>query len=428
MMALPSPIIDQLLDLNRSAQLKGALRIYALAGTDGVAVLNGGVRGWAEALGCGRSYPKVLFGELERLGIIHGVEFYPGEGGQVAEVYLEPAADSITDQALAPALPPDGHDGSHQDAECHAADRSLIEPPHTPLYGTDHDLKQQQHAANPKSDIADEPGMTGRLLRQEFPQVDQALIAAWEADPRVDTEAAAKALCGQPEATLELWHAQIAAAERRRGIDTPIGLVLAIWGCGKLVNSPRAQSRPPERRSCRPPFPPEINPANYHDNPLYLVGDGPDDRAVETEADLPAQAEEARREPPPPPEPAPPPSIPFLLQGAVNMGGQPRNPVEQAFLIERFEAGDDSRAAVRALYNRRRDELARLKARDEALVAEVAQLLGGAPPTPDERRIIASRLGLKDSPEEIAAALRSKRERQPSRKKRAVVDRPPGGD
>jgi cell division protein FtsB len=83
---------------------------------------------------------------------------------------------------------------------------------------------------------------------------------------------------------------------------------------------------------------------------------------------------------------------------------------------------------VRALYNRRRDELARLKARDEALVAEVAQLLGGAPPTPDERRIIASRLGLKDSPEEIAAALRSKRERQPSRKKRAVVDRPPGGD
>lgn len=235
------------------AMLAGLEQLYELAGSDGVVVLSGGVRGWAGVLGCSLGWPKKLLLELERRNFIAGIEFYPGEGGQVAEVHL--FADSISDRSEAPAETPaaarpvEAEDrGSHQDAELRSADSISDRSPPNPPCGTDHDSSQQQQHAHTLS-REDDPtgGRLARLLRQSFPQADRALIEAWAADPRIDdVKAAHDALAGFPRATLADWRADLAAAEERAGIDTPPGFVLAIWSRGGRVTPPRG--RPASRR------------------------------------------------------------------------------------------------------------------------------------------------------------------------------------
>lgn len=114
------------------------LQLLGLAGGDGVAVLTGGVRGWAEALGCSPGWPRQLLSDLEERGLI-GVEFYPGEGGLVAEVDLRPSADRSLIES-APAEPePEPERGSHQDAEPRSADSISDRSPPTPPHVEDHD-------------------------------------------------------------------------------------------------------------------------------------------------------------------------------------------------------------------------------------------------------------------------------------------------
>jgi hypothetical protein len=246
MISLPNHITDQLLDLRRPAQLQGCKRLYQLAGADGVTILTGGVRGWSAALGCGLSYPKILFAELEALEII-GVEFYPGEGGQVAEIHLqqaEPIARSIADQPP-PAEPTSvTHEIPHQDAVEDPPDRSLIATPQTPLYGTNHESKQQQHD-RAREDAKPDRAFLTEVLLAEFPGADRALLAAWQADPYVNNcSAAVAALAGSPRATLADWRVDLAAAQDRPGVGWPGGLVLAAWSRGERI-TPRRQALPP---------------------------------------------------------------------------------------------------------------------------------------------------------------------------------------
>lgn len=236
MIAQPPHITQLLLDLRRPKQLKGCIRLFELASASGVAILTGGVRGWAEALGCGLSYPKILFAELEALEIIAGVEYFPGEGGQVAEVHLlQP--DSITDQRERTFGLPAAGDASHADAVDEAPDRSLIVPPRTP-HVDDHESMQQQHAhvrENSKPDST-----LTRFLLREVPGADVALLNAWEANPQVnDCKAARDALISSPGATLADWRADLAAAEDRPSTAWPVGLVLACWARGERVTPRR---------------------------------------------------------------------------------------------------------------------------------------------------------------------------------------------
>jgi hypothetical protein len=278
--------------------------------------------------------------------------------------------------------------------------------------------QQQQTGSPPDQEISTpvQPDRAGPEPPAELAPETVAALAEAGAHPKLIARVAAiNPACTPADVAKALLDAEEKAAKDGRW-HTPKGLGLDCLANNQQIVVPRSRpetpAEPKRRKSLDPGALTPEKIAAYKGTPGLIVGDEPelledagaDEPTVEIEADLLDQAEEARREPPPPP------SIPFLLQGAVNMGGQPRNPAEQAFLIERFEAGDDARAAVGALHNRRAEELSRLKARDEALIAEVAQLLGGASPSPDERRIIASRLSLKDSPEEITAALRRKRE------------------
>lgn len=255
-MIAPSPFFDQSarLDLRRyPATRDGYERLCELADASGVVLLTGGVRGWAETIGCSYGYPKTMLRQLEGLGYVDGIEYYPGEGGLVAEVHLHRPDRSLIESE--PPLPVERvHEIPHQDAGEESADRSLIESPHTPLYGTHDSKQQQQHEAHTVSAGTDRV-LTQQLLA-EFPQADRALLAAWEANPRVNKlDAAREALAGFPRATLSDWQTDLANAEaaRARGIAWPEGLVLACWSRGERVSPPRSKApSPPPERPTRP--------------------------------------------------------------------------------------------------------------------------------------------------------------------------------
>lgn len=232
------------LDLRRYPAARDAYELLCeLADASGTVTLSGGVRGWSEALGCSRGYPKALFALLEEMGYIDGIDYYPGEGGQVAEIHLRAPAD----RSLIESEPSPGHEAPHQDAVNDSLDRSLIESPQTPLYGTDHESKQQQQHGRAHAGVAvpDRAFLTAFLLR-EFPQADPALIAAWQADPRVDDLTMAhQALTGFPAATLTDWRTDLALAEKRDDVGRLVGFVLAIWSKGGRVTEDRRTSRPP---------------------------------------------------------------------------------------------------------------------------------------------------------------------------------------
>lgn len=373
MTALPSHIIDRLLDLNRPSQLRAALRLYQLAGADGVAVLTGGVRGWSETLGCGRSYPKVLFAELEQLEIVEGVEFYAGEGGQVAEVHLTPA-DSITDQTSPPAPSADDHAPPHQDAENHAADRSVIATPHTPLYGTDHDLtQQQQYARNAEPDMPTGRGGADYWVAwalSTFPN-EPTLIRAVFLHPQANFTTARNLFSARPDLTLAQWEAELKKASELDHIKRPWGLAVSQLTVGQEIAPIRAAParRPPDgqRRQHnhrgrggqadekdRGVLTPEKI-ARYKNDPLYKVGDG----------SLPAPPAPPAGAPPPRPAPplrptAPSPAPPgrdwasWEATAVALLGDRPPNSlVERSLLRQSFDAGSSPQQAVETLRKRR---------------------------------------------------------------------------
>lgn len=117
----------------------GLEALHELAGADNVVTLTGGVRGWAEILGCSPSWPKTLLHELERRNFIAGVEIYPGEGGLVAEVYLLQATTTTTTRSVIESAPiPDAADEPaeiavpHQDAKSDPTDSISDRTPPTP--------------------------------------------------------------------------------------------------------------------------------------------------------------------------------------------------------------------------------------------------------------------------------------------------------
>lgn len=250
-----SPLERARHELQREWRMRAALEaLYELAGADGVVLLTGGVRGWAETLGCSPGWPRKLLAELERRTFVDGVEIYPGEGGLVAEVHLFPVPQrSVIDQrppaATRPAPPEIA--GSHQDATQHVPDSiSDRSPPTPPNKVLNHDsMQQQQHAHARVAEGLEGPerSVLSRLLRADFPDAAPALLATWEADPAVDlTDAAYAALAGRPEATAEEWAIDLARAKDRPEVETPIAFVLAIWAGGGRV-SPRRSSPLVER-------------------------------------------------------------------------------------------------------------------------------------------------------------------------------------
>lgn len=280
MVPQPSTIAQLSVQLRGAAQLRGYLALRDLAGADGVAVLRGGVRGWAEAMGCSAAYPKRIFAELEAAGLIAGLEFYPARGGQVVEVHLTSTRSMIESVDTSPPaddLPP------HQDA----ATRSMIEsPPHPPMRNHE-SMQQQQHgdavacSTEPEGGAGD--GLMTRLLLDEFPGADLALLAAWEADPFVnDCKAARDALAGFPAARLTDWRTDLRAAEDRPTSRWPPGLVLAAWARGERITPARAAGPPaspaPRQRGravppppAAPEPPPPDDAAGDNDSPIAVA-------------------------------------------------------------------------------------------------------------------------------------------------------------
>ncbi|NTU85107.1 MAG: hypothetical protein HGA45_38065, partial [Chloroflexales bacterium] len=246
--------------------------------------LHGGVRGWAETLGCAAGYPKMLFRLLEQYGYVAGVDYYPGAGGQVVAVQLARPDDHPVIVSAPPTGPAPAAE-AHQDAAADPPVRSVIESPHTPLYGTHESLQQQQHA---REDTEPDTALT-QLLRAEFPRADAALLAAWEANPQVnDCKAARDALLGFPTATCANWQADLAAAEDRPTVAWPVGLVLACWAQGERVTPRRAApvappaAPPVPRRRGREPRPVEARaPEAVSDREIRADTDlAPEERAA----------------------------------------------------------------------------------------------------------------------------------------------------
>lgn len=351
MSTLPPHIPAELLDLNRPAQLRAAMRLYQIAGGDGIAVLTGGVRGWAEHLGCGRGYPKQLFAELEAVGVILGIEYYPGDGGQVAEVNLRRAADSITDPSTPAEIVPPDHDRSHQDAVDDPTIRSLIVSPHTPLYGTDHDLKQQQQCANPEPDIAPTDGADVWVAWavRTYPN-DPALIRAIFLHPEASLEAARNLFAARPDLTLPMWRAELAKAEALRHIQRPWGLAVSQLTVGKQIAPIRAAPTPLRRRREKP------HDANAVDWAALAA-------AVEAERGPvePAPLDEAPAKPathlavPPPPPSLPPRSLDDLVAAAAQDLGEVSEAEQRVLRHMLSEVGDVARA-VRMIRRRRREK------------------------------------------------------------------------
>lgn len=104
-------------------------------------------------------------------------------------------------------------------------------------------MQQQQHG-----DTEPDKRFLTRHLQTAFPRADPNLLAAWQADDRVNrVEAAFAALTGFPTATLADWHKDLAAAVGRDEIAKPVGLVLTAWARSERVEPARGRPAPAER-------------------------------------------------------------------------------------------------------------------------------------------------------------------------------------
>jgi hypothetical protein len=302
------------IDLRRYPAARDAYeQLCELADASGVITLEGGVRGWAQTLGCALGYPKKLLAQLEAAGYVAGVEFYPGEGGQVAEVHLvAPAHDqplinaspdrSLIHQAPAPAPGLAPSPIPHQDAKSPAPaasgvtrpDRSLIESPQTPRYGT-----------KDSESMCGGGGGGGRMRESdqgdqtpEHQAIRQALIEfGVPADVAEDLA---------PRATLaQLANLQASAAERAAD---PVAWVIAgvRAGRGKPAAPLPAATQRPERR--RGPGGPRDDAAAEEERRASLRAFA-ERQAAERAAEAvpPAPPPRPYLGPPPPPAAAPPP-------------------------------------------------------------------------------------------------------------------------
>ncbi len=394
------------LDLRRSpTQIRALVRLHCLAGADGVAVLRGGVRGWAEELGCSLGYPRQLLAELESAGLIGGLDIYPARGGRVAEVHIDPKRSMIESPDTPPAVtdPP-----PHQDAE----PRSMIEsPPHPPMWN--HDLKQQQQCAEPESDTPAGSDGADRWVAwalRTFPN-DPALVRAIFSHPEANFEAARNLFAARPDLNLAQWKAEIAKASDLEHIQRPWGLVVSQLTVGRQIAPRRSRQSSRSGRADR---------AARRDAP------SPADWAAMNQAEQAArQAEQAARqaEPDAVPQLAEPPDLLALARSLLD--GQASGD-DEAFLVARVAAGDDAREAVRALWQRRAELLAQERARHDDAIAAVGSLVGGSLNVA-ERDIVSRRLRDADRPEDIAAAIRSRRARPPRGRAQPYDRLLPGG-
>lgn len=239
---------------------KGLRRLRDAMDAQGCVTLDGGIRGWQQALDCGLSQGRPMLEAMAAEGAI-ALDIVREPGGWIANIVVlaafespDPCGITVEEEGPDPcrisAAPTREIVAPHQDALHDSPDRSGIKPPHTPHVESHESMQQQQHdCARARDAVPDKAFLTEYLLR-EFPNTDRALLAAWQANEYVDNVSAAyNALAGFPTATLRDWETDLAAARKRRGIDTAEGLVLYAWARGKRVNPPReAEAAPPPPR------------------------------------------------------------------------------------------------------------------------------------------------------------------------------------
>lgn len=225
-------------------------RLRRLVGDGRSITLEGGVRGWAEWLGCARGYPKVILAKLVECGF--ATITYGERGSGTVTITVMPPRElrstvdhndhdpHISDPVAAGrarpanennALPSDhpmidqasNPDSAHQHAQNADSARSTIDQPI--LYES---CMQQQQNSQPESAQPDLPAATRA-----------ALVALNASDDEI--QAIAEVI---PSLTVAQLRAEIAKAESRPGVHTPVGLALFALANNSRVTAAR---KPPER-------------------------------------------------------------------------------------------------------------------------------------------------------------------------------------